>query len=52
MTKLGFQLYSARNFQPFSEIFKKLSYAGYAEVEGLWRHLCQPRRSVAEGAAP
>ena len=34
MTKLGFQLYSARNFQPFSEIFKKLANAGYAEVEG------------------
>ncbi|WP_337267360.1 sugar phosphate isomerase/epimerase family protein [Oryzifoliimicrobium ureilyticus] len=34
MTKLGFQLYSARNFLPFSEIFKKLSAAGYSEVEG------------------
>lgn len=34
MTKLGFQLYSARNFQPFSEVFPKLSAAGYKEVEG------------------
>ncbi|WP_416796761.1 sugar phosphate isomerase/epimerase family protein [Ciceribacter azotifigens] len=34
MTKLGFQLYSARNFQPFSEVFPKLSAAGYTEVEG------------------
>ena len=34
MTKLGFQLYSARNFQPFSEVFPKLSAAGYNEVEG------------------
>jgi len=25
MTKLGFQLYSARNFQPFSDILPKLS---------------------------
>ncbi|MDK4712148.1 sugar phosphate isomerase/epimerase [Rhizobium sp. CNPSo 4039] len=35
MTKLGFQLYSARNFQPYSEIFVKLGQAGYAEVEGF-----------------
>ncbi len=34
MTKLGFQLYSARNFQPFSAIFPKLAKAGYSEVEG------------------
>ena len=34
MTKLGFQLYSARNYQPFSGIFKKLAAAGYSEVEG------------------
>ncbi|RCW28671.1 sugar phosphate isomerase/epimerase [Ciceribacter lividus] len=34
MTRLGFQLYSARNFQPFSEVFPKLSAAGYKEVEG------------------
>ncbi|MFN6986860.1 MAG: sugar phosphate isomerase/epimerase family protein, partial [Rhizobium oryzihabitans] len=34
MTELGFQLYSARNFQPFSGILKKLSAAGYKQVEG------------------
>ena len=34
MSKLGFQLYSARNFQPFSAIFPKLANAGYTEVEG------------------
>lgn len=34
MTTLGFQLYSARNFQPFSEIYPKLKAAGYGEVEG------------------
>lgn len=34
MTKLGFQLYSARNFQPFSDIFPRLAKAGYTEVEG------------------
>lgn len=34
MTELGFQLYSARNFPPLSEIFKKLRAAGYAHVEG------------------
>jgi len=35
MTKLGFQLYSARNFQPYSDILVKLGKAGYAEVEGF-----------------
>lgn len=34
MTELGFQLYSARNFQPFSDILKKLSAAYYKQVEG------------------
>lgn len=34
MTKLGFQLYSARNFPPLSETLSKLSAAGYAHVEG------------------
>lgn len=34
MTKLGFQLYSARNFQPFSNVFPQLAKAGYGEVEG------------------
>ncbi|MGV8936906.1 MAG: sugar phosphate isomerase/epimerase family protein [Allorhizobium sp.] len=34
MSKLGFQLYSARNFQPFSNVFPKLATAGYSEVEG------------------
>lgn len=34
MTTLGFQLYSARNFQPFSDIYPKLKAAGYGEVEG------------------
>ncbi|MFK0385610.1 sugar phosphate isomerase/epimerase family protein [Agrobacterium sp. NPDC090273] len=34
MTELGFQLYSARNFLPFSHIFKKLAAAGYKQVEG------------------
>lgn len=35
MTKLGFQLYSARNFPPLSDILKKLSAAGYSHVEGF-----------------
>ena len=35
MTKLGFQLYSARNFPPLSAIFEKLGKAGYGEVEGF-----------------
>ena len=34
MTKLGFQLFSARNYQPFSDIFKKLAAEGFGEVEG------------------
>ncbi|WP_320197590.1 sugar phosphate isomerase/epimerase family protein [Agrobacterium sp. rho-13.3] len=35
MTKLGFQLYSARNFPPLSEVLKKLAAAGYSHVEGF-----------------
>jgi len=34
MTQLGFQLYSARNFPPFSDVFPLLTKAGYTEVEG------------------
>jgi sugar phosphate isomerase/epimerase len=34
MTKLGFQLYSARSYPPFSEVFAKVAKAGYKEVEG------------------
>lgn len=34
MTQLGFQLYSARNFPPFSDVFPLLAKAGYTEVEG------------------
>jgi sugar phosphate isomerase/epimerase len=34
MTKLGFQLYSARNFPPQADILKKVAKAGYTEVEG------------------
>jgi len=32
--KISFQLYSARNFQPFSEVFRVVSQAGYSQVEG------------------
>ena len=35
MTKLAYQLYSARNFPPLSAIFEKLGKAGYGEVEGF-----------------
>ncbi|OLP43461.1 sugar phosphate isomerase/epimerase family protein [Rhizobium oryziradicis] len=35
MTKLGFQMYSARNFQPYSSILEKLGAAGYSHVEGF-----------------
>ncbi len=35
MTTLGFQLYSARNFPPFSDVLTKLAKAGYKEVEGF-----------------
>lgn len=34
MQTIGFQLYSARNFQPFAEVFRMLADAGYREVEG------------------
>ena len=34
MQTVSFQLYSARNFQPFAEIFRILADAGYSQVEG------------------
>jgi Sugar phosphate isomerases/epimerases len=34
MTKLGFQLYCARNFPPLADVLKKVAAAGYTEVEG------------------
>ena len=34
MQAISFQLYSARNFQPFSEVFKTVAAAGYKQVEG------------------
>ncbi|TDK38686.1 sugar phosphate isomerase/epimerase [Rhizobium deserti] len=34
MTKLGFQLYCARNFPPLAEVLRKVAGAGYTEVEG------------------
>jgi sugar phosphate isomerase/epimerase len=34
MTTLGFQLYSARDYPPFSDVFAKIAKAGYKEVEG------------------
>lgn len=34
MTELGFQLYSARNFPPLSDVLERLSKAGYTHVEG------------------
>ena len=34
MPQFGFQLYSARNFQPFVNIYPLLSEAGYTHVEG------------------
>lgn len=35
MTDFSFQLYSARNFPPFSDVFALLSRLGYASVEGF-----------------
>lgn len=34
MQTVSFQLYSARNFQPFAEVFRILADAGFKEVEG------------------
>ncbi|MDX3925310.1 MAG: sugar phosphate isomerase/epimerase [Shinella sp.] len=34
MKTVSFQLYSARNFQPFPQVFKTIAEAGYKEVEG------------------
>ena len=34
MQTVSFQLYSARNFQPFSDVFRLVSEAGYSQVEG------------------
>lgn len=35
MTDLSFQLYSARNFQPWPRVFATLAAAGYTAVEGF-----------------
>ncbi|MDI7863538.1 sugar phosphate isomerase/epimerase [Rhizobiaceae bacterium n13] len=35
MTNLSFQLYSARNYPPLSDVLKLLAAAGYKEVEGI-----------------
>ena len=35
MTNISFQLYSARNYQPFADVFATLKAAGYTEVEGF-----------------
>jgi sugar phosphate isomerase/epimerase len=35
MKPLSFQLYSARNFQPFSDVIAMLARIGYREVEGF-----------------
>ena len=35
MTDISFQLYSARNFQPWTDVFKTLAAAGYGAVEGF-----------------
>ncbi|MBD9372607.1 sugar phosphate isomerase/epimerase [Rhizobium sp. ARZ01] len=34
MQNISFQLYSARNFQPFADVFRLVSSAGYKQVEG------------------
>lgn len=35
MTEFSFQLYSARNYPPFGDVFKLLARLGYAQVEGF-----------------
>ncbi len=35
MTEFSFQLYSARNFLPWEEVYSKLAKAGYTAVEGF-----------------
>ena len=35
----SFQLYSARNFQPWEGVLKTLGELGYKEVEGFRRRL-------------
>ncbi len=35
MTKLSFQIYSARNFQPWEDTYAKLGKAGYSAIEGF-----------------
>lgn len=39
---LSFQLYSARNFQPWSKVFAALADYGYAQVEGFGGMFDQP----------
>ena len=46
----SFQLYSARNFQPWDKVLKLLGEAGYKEVEGLRRRLCRSRPACARSS--
>jgi Sugar phosphate isomerases/epimerases len=44
----SFQLYSARNFQPWSDVLKVLAECGYAEVEGFGGVYADPAAFRAE----
>ena len=44
----SFQLYSARNFQPWDEVLKMLGEAGYREVEGFDDVYADPKAFRAE----
>jgi len=44
----SFQLYSARNFQPWAEVLKMLAEAGYSEVEGFGGVYGDPKGMRAE----
>ena len=40
----SFQLYSARNFQPWNKVLKMLGDSRLQAGRGLWRRLCRPGR--------
>jgi sugar phosphate isomerase/epimerase len=46
--KWSFQLYSARDFQPWSHVLSRLAEAGYEQVEGFGRAYADPAALRAE----
>ena len=49
-TPWSFQLYSARNFQPWDKVLKTLGQARLHAGRRLWRRLCRPGRVRARSS--